>query len=133
MPGSSAVSPPISAHPAARHTSAAPSTSSATVSSVDPIRGDVVEEEERVGAAGDDVVDAVGGEVGAARAERAALAREDELRPDRVGRGGEEAVAVQRMEPRERAERRVAPVDSTAARSRSTTASAFAIETPAAS
>ena len=71
---------------------------------LDPIRCHVVEEDERVGAAGADVVDAVRRQVGAARAERAALAREDELRPHRVGRGGQEAVAVQRMEPRERAE-----------------------------
>ena len=71
---------------------------------VDPVRGDVVEEEERLGAARQDVVDAVRAEVRAAAAERAALPREDQLRPDRVGRRCEEPRAVERMEAGERAE-----------------------------
>ena len=49
--GSSAVSPPMSATPAARQTSAAPSTSSATSVEVDLGGGDVVEKDERLGAA----------------------------------------------------------------------------------
>ena len=44
------------------------------------------------------------GEIGSARAERAALPRKDELRPDGVRGRGEEAVAVERVETRERAE-----------------------------
>ena len=71
---------------------------------VDPVRGDVVEEEERVGAAGQDVVDAVRGEVGAAVAERAARAREDQLRADRVRGRGQQARLVERMQAGERAE-----------------------------
>ena len=70
----------------------------------DPVRGDVVEEEERVGARRQHVVDAVRREVGAAGAQRAALAREDQLRPDAVGRGREQAPVVERVEPGERAE-----------------------------
>ena len=80
-----------------------------------------------------DVVDAVRGEVGAARPQRAALAARGSAssRPSRSTRRG----AARRPADRARRTRRSpsAPVDSTAARSRSTTASAFAIETPAAS
>ena len=49
---------------------------------VDRVRCDVVEEEERLGARGQDVVDPVRGEVGAAPAELPGAAREDELRAD---------------------------------------------------
>ena len=49
---------------------------------VDAVRGHVVEEEQRVRTAGDHVVDAVRGEVRSAQAKRAALPREDQLRPD---------------------------------------------------
>ncbi len=71
---------------------------------LDAIRRDVVEEEQRVGARGDDVVDAVRGEVGATSAKSSALAREDELRPDRIGRRREQTFAVQRVQPGERPE-----------------------------
>ncbi len=71
---------------------------------VDAVRGHVVEEEERIGSARRHVVDAVRGEIGPARAQRSALAREDELRPDRVRGRGEEAVAVERMQSGERSE-----------------------------
>ena len=72
---------------------------------VDRVRGDVVEEEERLGAGREDVVDAVGGEVGPAPAQLSGAAPEDELRADRVGRGGEQTPVVDREEARERAER----------------------------
>jgi hypothetical protein len=71
---------------------------------VDLVRRDVVEEHQRLGAAGEHVVDAVRGEVGAAVAEAATGAREYELRADTVGRRGEEPLAVQRVEAGERAE-----------------------------
>ena len=58
---------------------------------VDRVRRDVVEQHQRLGAAGGDVVDAVRSQVGAAVAQAAALPREDQLRADAVGRGGEEA------------------------------------------
>ena len=97
---------------------------------VDRAGGDVVEQEERLGSCREDVVDAVCGEVGAAGLQLPARTREDQLRADAVGGGGEDAPVVEPAEPRERAEAR-RPVDSTAARRRSTTASPFAIETPA--
>ena len=97
---------------------------------LDPGGGDVVEQDEGVGAAGDDVVDAVRRHVGAAVAEQAAGAGDHRLRADGVGRGGEEPMLVERVEGGEGAEA-LAPVDSTAARSRSTTAPAVASETPA--
>ena len=71
---------------------------------IDAVRGDVVEEEQRLGAAGRDVVDAVSGEVGAAGPETPPRTREDELRPDRVRRSSQESVSIQRMESSERAE-----------------------------
>ena len=71
---------------------------------VEGARGDVVQEEERVGARRDDVVDAVGGEVDASVEEPAGAAGEDQLRSDAVHRGGQEALVVQRMEAREAAE-----------------------------
>jgi hypothetical protein len=71
---------------------------------VDLVRCDVVEEQERVGATGRDVVDAVGGEIGAAVAEPAALPRQDQLRADAVGRRGEQAVVVEGVQAGEGAE-----------------------------
>ena len=71
---------------------------------VDPVRRDVVEEEERIGAARQDVVDAVRGEVGAAVAEGAASPRENQLRADGVRGCGQQAGLVERMQTRERAE-----------------------------
>ncbi len=50
------------------------------------------------------VVDAVRGEIGSARAERAALPRQDELRPDGVRGRGEEPIAVERVQTREGSE-----------------------------
>ncbi len=73
---------------------------------IDAIGGDVVEEDERVGARRRDVVDAVGGEVGPAGAQPPARAGEDQLRPDRVGGSGEKPLVVERMEARERPEAR---------------------------
>ena len=99
---------------------------------VDAVRREVVEEEQRICAGRDDVVDAVSGQIGAAVAQRAALASDDQLRPDRVGRRGEQPPSSMGWSPA-KAPKPVAPVDSTAARRRSTRASAVASETPAAS
>ena len=71
---------------------------------LDLVRGDVVEEEERLRAAGRDVVDAVRGEVGAGPLQLSRSALEHELRPDAVGRGGEDAVLVEREQAGEAAE-----------------------------
>src|SRR5262249_60173749 len=65
---------------------------------------EVVEEEERRRAGAEDIVDAVGGEVHAACAKAAGAALEHELRADAVGRGGEVAGLVERVEPGEVAE-----------------------------
>ncbi|MDQ3122426.1 MAG: AIR synthase-related protein, partial [Actinomycetota bacterium] len=62
---------------------------------LDPVRGDVVEEEERLGAAGQHVVDAVSRKVGAAVAKRSTRAREDQLRADGVRGGGQEPCLVE--------------------------------------
>ena len=71
---------------------------------VDRRRRDVVEQHQRRGAGGQDVVDAVRGEIPATVGELSALAREHQLRPDPVGRGGEQAPVVERLESRERPE-----------------------------
>ena len=77
----------------------------------------------------------MGGEVGAAPAQAVAAAAEHELGADGVRRGGEQAPVVDRKEAGEGAERPATPgvaVEATAARSRSTIASAVASDTPAA-
>src|SRR4051812_5412998 len=71
---------------------------------LDPGGGDIVEQHERLGAAGDDVVDAVRSHVGAAVAQQAAGTRDHRLRADGVRRGGKQARLVERMECREGAE-----------------------------
>ena len=71
---------------------------------VDAVRSHVVEQDQRVGAAGDHVVDAVRRHVGAAGAQSPAPARNHRLRPDRVRRRSQQPVLVERMKTRERAE-----------------------------
>ena len=58
MPGISAVSPPISAQPACSQPAAMPLTTSAATGDVELAAGEVVEEEQRLGALHEDVVDA---------------------------------------------------------------------------
>ena len=103
---------------------------------VDRVGGDVVEEEQRLGARREDVVDPVRGEIGAAPAQPAGSPAEDELRADGVGRGREQPLVVDREQTGKGAEGSRRPPDvrvaSTASRSRSTIASAVASETPAA-
>ena len=67
-------------------------------------RRDVVEQDQRVGPAGGDVVDAVRCHVGAAVPQCAAWLRDHRLRPDRVHRRGEQPPAADRMQPGECAE-----------------------------
>ena len=71
---------------------------------LDPVRRDVVEEEERLGAAGQHVVDAVGRKVGATVAKSAARPGQHELRPDRVRGRGQQPGFVEGMQSGERAE-----------------------------
>ena len=68
--------------------------------------GDVVEQDQRLGTACDHVVDAMRGEIRAAGAQGPALPGEDQLRPDAVGRGGDESPVAERVERREGAEAR---------------------------
>ena len=71
------------------------------IGELQPVGGDVVEEEERVGAGREDVVDAVGREIGTRPPEPAGAALEDDLRSDTVRRGREEAGVVERVQARE--------------------------------
>ena len=71
---------------------------------LDLVGRDVVEQQERRGAAREHVVDAVRGQIGAAVAQPPAGAREHELRADAVRRGGEQPLVVERMQPGERPE-----------------------------
>jgi hypothetical protein len=98
---------------------------------LDRVRCDVVEQHQRLRAAGGDVVDAVRSEVGTAGAQSAALPREDQLRADAVGGAARKRPSPSGCRPAN-APKPCAPVDSTAARSRSTTESAVASDTPAA-
>ena len=100
---------------------------------VEPVRGDVVEQEERLGPAREHVVDAVRGHVGAAVAQqRRARARAIGFVPIESVDAASRRRSSSGWRPA-KAPKPSAPVDSTAARSRSTTASAVASETPAAS
>ena len=71
---------------------------------LDAVRCDVVQQEERVCAGADDVVDAVRREVHSCPAQLSGAAGEHELRADAVGRGGEEARLVEWIDPGEAAE-----------------------------
>jgi len=71
---------------------------------LDRVRGDVVEQDQRLGPDGDHIIDAVRSHVLAAEPERTAWLRNDWLRSDRVGRGGEIAPVAERMQSREGAE-----------------------------
>ena len=65
MPGISAVSPPISAQPAWRQPSAMPAITRSATAVVELAGGEIIEEEERLGALDDQVVDAHRDEVDA--------------------------------------------------------------------
>src|SRR5438477_1955287 len=61
---------------------------------LDPPGGEVVEQDQRLRAAGDHVVEAMRREIGAARPEGPPPAAEDQFRADTVGRGCEEAAVA---------------------------------------
>jgi hypothetical protein len=71
---------------------------------VDAVRSDVVEKDERIRAGGRDVVDAMRGEVRAARAQLPPLAGENELGPHRVRGSSEQPALVEWVEARESTE-----------------------------
>ena len=105
MPGISAVSPPISAQPARRQPSAMPATIAASGLDLEPAGGVVVEEEQRLGALHDDVVDAHRHQVDADRVGDARLDRDLELGADAVGAGDQDRVLeARRLEVEQAAE-----------------------------
>ena len=96
-------------------------------------RRHVVEEEQRLGAGDEHVVDALRDQVGD-RVVLPGAARDHELRADAVGRDGEQSPSSGAYRPAKPPMSPTVPgvrVDSTAARSRSTRATAFSSETPA--
>ena len=138
-PGCSAVSPPTSAQPASRQPSAMPDDELGDLLRVEPPDGDVVEEEQRLGAAAGDVVGAHRDEIAADRVVAADRGGDRGLRADAVGRRDEHRRAVAGRDRDRRAEaaeaRRAPPAGgcaSTAARIRSTARSPAATSTPAA-
>ena len=92
MPGISAVSPPIRAQPARRQPSAMPATTRPPGVDVEMAGGVVVEEEQRLGALDDDVVDAHRHQVDADRVVDAGLDRHLELGADAVGARNQDGV-----------------------------------------
>ncbi len=108
MPGISAVSPPISAQPACRQPSAMPATTALATVHVELAAGEIVEEEQRLGALHDEVVDAHGDEVDADRGVLAGIDGDLELGADAVGGRDQHRVAETRR-PSGRTGRRSRP------------------------
>ena len=104
MPGISAVSPPISAQPACSQPAAMPLITAAATSTSSLPHGEVVEEEQRLGALHEDVVDAHRDEVDADRVVAVERERELELGADAVGAGDEHRLAVALADLDQRAE-----------------------------
>ena len=105
MPGISAVSPPISAQPAWRQ----PSAIEAITRSATPLSsfagGEIIEEEERLGALDDQIVGAHRDEIDADAVVPAAVDRELELGADAVIGGDQQRIAIaRRLEIEEAAE-----------------------------
>ena len=102
---------------------------------VDRVGGDVVEEEERLGSGGEDVVDAVGGEVGAAPAQPAPRRPSTSFDPTESVEAASSRRSSIAKRPAKAPKAPATPgvaVEATAVRRRSTIASAVASETPAA-
>ena len=96
MPGISAVSPPTSAQPAWRQPSAMPATMARPGAHIQLAGGEIIEEQQRLGALDDQVVDAHGDQVDA---DGVVLARGDgdlQLGADAVGGGDQDGIAVAR-------------------------------------
>ena len=136
--GCSAVSPPISAQPACSQPAAMPFHDVGGDRDVEALADEVVEEEQRLGALHEDVVDAHRDEVDADRVVPRERERELELRADAVGAGDEHRLAIALAAAR-RARRsrrcRPAPRGAACARAngliRSTSASPASMSTPA--
>ena len=105
MPGISAVSPPTRAQPAWRQPSAMPATTARGGLHVQLAGGVVVEEHQRLGALGQQVVDAHGHQVDADRVVEAGLDGDLQLGADAVGGGDQQRVVVAgRLQVEQRAE-----------------------------
>ena len=94
MPGISAVSPPISAQPAMRQPSAMPGDDPLGDAVVELAGGEIVEEEQRLGALDDEVVGAHRDEVDADRVVPVVVDRELELGADAVVGGDQQRVGI---------------------------------------
>ena len=94
MPGISAVSPPISAQPACSQPSAMPRDDRSATVDVQLAGGEVVEEEQRLGALHHHVVDAHGDQVDADGVVPAAVDRQPELGAHAVGAGDQHRLPV---------------------------------------
>ena len=92
MPGISAVSPPIRAQPACLQPSAMPATTARAVCDVELAGGEVVEEEQRLGALRQQVVDAHGDEIDADGVVPAGLDGDLQLGADAVVGGDQDRV-----------------------------------------
>ena len=92
MPGISAVSPPISAQPACRQPSAMPAITERAVCHVELAAGEIVEEEQRLGALRQQVVDAHGDEIDADGGVPAGVDGDLELGADAVVGGDQDRV-----------------------------------------
>jgi hypothetical protein len=103
IPGISAVSPPISAQPASRSRARCPDDVGRD-RNVELAAGEIVEEEERLGALRENVVDAHCHEVDAHRVVARELESELQLGADAIGARYEHRVAVFAWNPGERAE-----------------------------
>ena len=94
MPGISAVSPPTRAAPAWRQPSAMPATTRRATSHVQLAGGVVVQEHQRLGALGQQVVDAHGHQIDADGVVMAALDGDLQLGADAVGGGDDQRIGV---------------------------------------
>ena len=139
MPGISAVSPPISAQPAWRQPSAIAGDDALGDVALELAGREIVEEEQRLGALHDQIVDAHRDEIDADPVVAIAVDRELELGADAVvGRDQQRIVEARRLEIEEAAEAAQLGIGagargslSPAARSPCTSALPAAIETPA--
>ena len=108
MPGISAVSPPISAQPASPAAVAMPATTCGADLGLELAAGEIVEEEQRLGALHDEVVDAHRDEIDADRVVASGLDGELDLGADAVGGGDQhrvgEAGALEVEQPAEAAD-----------------------------
>ena len=91
MPGISAVSPPISAQPASAQPSAIAAITASAIAGVELRAGEIIEEEERLGALDDQVVGAHRDQVDADAVMAAAVDGELELGADAVIGGDQQA------------------------------------------